>query len=127
MSYKVLIVDDSKLARMAASKALGTLYPEWKRIEAANAEEALRALDESRPDIVLLDYNMPGQNGLDLASELLRSHPRLPVAVISANRQQEIVSRTSAIGAFFVAKPLTQEGLAEFLKVAVDQLRAPRS
>ena len=40
MSYKILIVDDSKLARMAVNKALNALYPDWMRLEAANAEEA---------------------------------------------------------------------------------------
>ena len=124
MSYKVLIVDDSKLARMAAIKALTTLYPDWTRVEAANSDEALRSIDEARPDIVLLDFNMPGKNGLDLAAELLAANPRRPVAVISANRQKEILDRTRSIGAFFLAKPLTGEDLAEFLETALAQLRA---
>ena len=123
MSYKVLIVDDSKLARMAAIKALRTLYPDWTSIEAANSDEAARMIGEARPDIVLLDFNMPGKNGLDLASEMLASNPHLPVAVVSANRQQEIVNRTTAIGAFFLPKPLTQDDLADFLRSAVAYLR----
>ena len=41
MGYRVLVVDDSKLARMAVAKALATLHPDWTRIEAANADEAL--------------------------------------------------------------------------------------
>ena len=44
MSYKVLVVDDSKLARMAVAKALSVLQPGWTRVEAANADEALAAL-----------------------------------------------------------------------------------
>ena len=127
MSYKVLIVDDSKLARMAAIKALSALYPDWTRIEAANSDEAIRSIADARPDIVLLDFNMPGKNGLDLASELLSSNPHMPVAVISANRQQEILNRTTAIGAFFLPKPLTQDDLADFLRSAIDYLRAPKS
>jgi DNA-binding NarL/FixJ family response regulator len=127
MSYKVLIVDDSKLARMAVTKALGALYPDWTRIEAASSEEALQSIQESHPDIVLLDFNMPGRSGLDLASDLRRSDPHMPVAVISANRQQEVLNRTSAIGAFFLAKPLTQDALAEFLKVAVKDLGKRKS
>ena len=39
MTYTVLIVDDSKLARMSVAKVLSTLHPDWKRIEAANAAE----------------------------------------------------------------------------------------
>ena len=127
MSYKVLIVDDSKLARMAAIKALGALYPDWSWIEAANSDEAARSIGEQSPDIILLDFNMPGKNGLDLASELLASNPHVPVAVISANRQQEILNRTTAIGAFFLAKPLTQDALADFLRSAVAYLRRAQS
>jgi len=122
MSYKVLVVDDSKLARMAVNKALSALYPDWTSLEAANSEEALRAMETSRPDIALLDFNMPGQNGLDLAAALLKSNPHMPVAVVSANRQQEILNRTTAIGAFFLSKPLTQHELADFLRSAVKYL-----
>jgi hypothetical protein len=39
--YRVLIVDDSKLARMTVAKALKAIYPEWQRVEAASADEAL--------------------------------------------------------------------------------------
>ena len=127
MIHKVLIVDDSKLARMSVIKSLSALYPDWKWVEAVNSEEALRSIREARPDIALLDFNMPGQNGLDLAAELLQANPHLPVAVVSANRQQEIINRTTAIGAFFLAKPLTQADLAEFLKAAVDRLQRAKS
>ena len=126
MNYKILIVDDSKLARMAAIKALSVLYPDWTRLEAANSDEAIRAIQDARPDIVLLDFNMPGKSGLDLAAELLAEHPHMPVAVISANRQQQILDRANAIGAFFLAKPLTQDGLAGFLETAVAHLRRPK-
>jgi CheY-like chemotaxis protein len=67
MTYSVLIVDDSKLARMAVAKALSTLHPDWARVEATNAEEALVLARQSPPDIALLDFNMPGRDGLALA------------------------------------------------------------
>ena len=127
MSYKILIVDDSKLARMAVNKALNALYPDWIRLEAANADDALKALKQDNPDIALLDFNMPGGNGLDLAASLREANPRMPVAVISANRQQEILNRARTIGATFLAKPLTEEALGEFLKAAVDDLTQTRS
>ena len=126
MSYKVLIVDDSKLARMAVNKALNALYPDWIRLEAANADEALKSLKQADPDIALLDFNMPGRSGLDLAAELRQSKPHMPVAVISANRQQEILNRARAIGAVFLSKPLTEEALGGFLKTAVQDLTKTR-
>ena len=46
MTQKVLIVDDSKLARMAVIKALNSLRPDWTRIEASNADEALALIKQ---------------------------------------------------------------------------------
>jgi len=123
MSYKILIVDDSKLARMAATKALNALRPGWTRIEAASAEEALSAMKTSAPpDVALLDFNMPGRDGLDLAAELCRSNPAMPVGVVSANHQQSVLDRTLAIGASFLPKPLNEQVLAGFIVEAEKRL-----
>ena len=122
MSYKVLIVDDSKLARMSVRKALSALQPEWTSVDAGNAEQALKSLTDSAPDIALLDFNMPGRNGLDLAADFRRMRPNMPVAVVSANRQQEIIERAQAVGATFLGKPLTDEQLGAFLAAAARDL-----
>jgi len=122
MQYKVLIVDDSKLARMSVAKVLRTLEPDWLRVEAANADEALALLKTEQPDIALLDFNMPGRDGLDLAAELHRLAPRMPIAVVSANIQTEIVNRAESAGADFLAKPLTEPALAAFLEKAKRRL-----
>ena len=75
MPYKLLIVDDSKLARMSAAKALNALYPDWTRLEAANADEAISLARETAFDVALLDFNMPGRDGLQLAADLLALRP----------------------------------------------------
>lgn len=122
MPYKLLIVDDSKLARMSAAKALSALYPDWSRVEAANADEALSLAKQTSFDVALLDFNMPGRDGLELATELLALHPSTPLAVVSANHQEEIVGRARAIGAVFLMKPLKEQALAAFLQEAVRRL-----
>jgi DNA-binding NarL/FixJ family response regulator len=126
MTYKLLIVDDSKLARMSAAKAMNSLFPDWIRLEAANADEAMNLAKTAAFDVALLDFNMPGRDGLQLAAELRSAHPTMPLAVISANHQDEIVARAKAIGAAFLPKPLTEQALGEFLQAALDQLRAVR-
>jgi CheY-like chemotaxis protein len=118
MGRTVLIVDDSKLARMSVAKALGALHPDWKRVEASNADEAMAAVAAGGIDIVLLDFNMPGRDGLEVAGELRAQHPDMPVALISANTQIEILDRAAAVGAVFLAKPLSEAALAGFLKAA---------
>jgi CheY-like chemotaxis protein len=122
--YKILIVDDSKLARMSIAKVLSTLQPEWSRIEASNADEALALFTREQPDIALLDFNMPGRDGLALAAELCALDPHMPLALISANSQDEIVARTHEIGAAFLAKPVTKRALADFLSGAQLRLAA---
>ena len=114
MTHKVLIVDDSKLARMAVLRVLKTLHADWTSSEAANAEQALASVRDESPDFVLLDFNMPGKDGLALAAELRQMNPRLNIALISANHQIEVITRAQAVGATFLRKPLTETALAEF-------------
>jgi DNA-binding NarL/FixJ family response regulator len=126
MRYKVLIVDDSKLARMAIAKLLSASHPDWVRIEATNRDEAIARFSNEGADIALLDFNMPGRDGLALASELHQLKPEMPLALISANTQHEILSRAKQIGAAFLPKPLTQECLSDFLSDAEHRLGAAR-
>ncbi len=122
MSYKILIVDDSKLARMAVGKVLNGLRPEWSRVEATNADEALALAQQSSFDIALLDFNMPGRDGLTLASELREMNPNMPVAVISANVQTEIIRRAEDVGATFLSKPLIEDAMRAFIEKAEQRL-----
>jgi CheY-like chemotaxis protein len=124
MPYKVLIVDDSKLARMMIGKLVRTLHPDWTQIEAVNTEEALATVKTTAIDITVLDFNMPGRDGLTLAAELREHEPTMPVAVMSANHQTEIVDRSRLTGATFLSKPVTQEALAGFLEDALARLKA---
>ena len=127
MTYKLLIVDDSKLARMAAAKAMRALYPDWDRVEASNADEALALAKDRAFDVALVDFNMPGRDGLQLAADLKSYNPSMPLALVSANHQDEIVARAKAIGAAFLAKPLSEQSLNEFLQEAVRQLKSAKS
>ncbi len=125
MSYKVLIVDDSKLARMAVAKALSAVHPGWARVEAGNADEALALLAAEAPDIAVLDFNMPGRDGLELAAELRRARPDMPVAVISANHQQEVVDRAHETGTAFLSISRSEAAWTGVLDQALTRL-APK-
>jgi CheY-like chemotaxis protein len=124
MTYKVLIVDDSKLARMSAAKLLANCCPDFSRVEASSAADALGIMQKDAPDIALLDFNMPDRDGLHLAEDLRKLNPRMPIAVISANRQQEVINRARSVGATFLAKPLDHDSLAGFMKTAEQVLRS---
>lgn len=123
----VLIVDDSKLARIVAGKAVAQLHPDWIKVEASSAAQALELIAQTPVDIALIDFNMTEKDGLELASELHADFPAMPIALITANIQDEVVSRARAVGAAFVPKPLTVEGLQPFLSGAALRLRSSRS
>lgn len=127
MPVTVLIVDDSKLARIVAGKALAELQPEWRKLEAGSAAQALDVIAEQTPDIALIDFNMAGKDGLDLAAELRVLLPEMPVAIITANIQDEIIARAHEIGAAFVPKPVTASALEPFLSGAALRLRSARA
>jgi CheY-like chemotaxis protein len=123
MRYRVLIVDDSKLARMVMASAFRRIRADWELIEATNARDALDSISTQAVDIALVDFNMPGTDGLELVGLFRKTHPRMPVAVVSANVQTEIISRARELNAAFIAKPLTDEALAGFLSGAALRLR----
>ena len=127
MGITVLVVDDSKLARIVAGKTIAALQPGWAKVEAANADEALAALDRDAVDVALIDFNMPGRDGLALAAELRERRPTLPIAIVTANVQDEIIARARALNAAFVPKPVTEDGLRGFLSGAALRLRAAQA
>lgn len=123
MQYKALIVDDSKLARMVMASAFRRLRPDWELIEASNGEDAINALSSQPIDIALVDFNMPGIDGLELVAKIRKSHPKMPMAVVSANVQDEIIARARELNAAFVTKPVTDEALGAFLSGAILRLQ----
>lgn len=125
--HKVLIVDDSKLARMVMASAFRRIRPDWELIEATSAEEALESIKSQAVEIALVDFNMPGTDGLELVAKMRAAQPTMPVAVVSANVQEEIIARTRELKAAFIAKPLTDEALSAFLSGAALRLKTQAS
>jgi CheY-like chemotaxis protein len=126
VTTSLLIVDDSKLARIVVGKAVAALQPDWERVEAGTADEALSLLEGRQVDVVILDYNMPGRSGLDLAETLRERFPQMPIALATANVQDEIIARARAADVTFVPKPINEDALRGFLSGAALKLRAAR-
>lgn len=123
MPFKVIIVDDSKLARMVMASTFRRIRPDWELVEATNAAEALAAIGAQSIDIALVDFNMPGTDGLELVAKIRQIHQKMPVAVVSANLQEEIIARARELNAAFVPKPLAEGALAAFLSGAALRLK----
>jgi CheY-like chemotaxis protein len=123
MQYKVLVVDDSKLARMVMASAFRRIRPEWILVETGSADEAMAAVYKGGVDIALIDFNMPNIDGLELVASIHKYHPNMPVAVVSANVQDEIIGRARELNAGFIPKPLTDDALSAFLSGAALRLK----
>jgi two-component system LytT family response regulator len=109
---KAIIVDDERLAR----QELKTMLAEHKDIEViaecANANEAKEKINLLKPDVVFLDIQMPGKNGLELAQEL---HPLPELIFITAH--DEYALRAFEVNALdYLLKPVQPQRLAETLK-----------
>ncbi|PWC90344.1 regulator [Azospirillum sp. TSH100] len=89
--------------------------PDWTVVEAANGDELFRTLQDTPVDVAIIDYNMPGDNGVDTAAKLRGSHPNVHIAIITANAQDAVVSGIRAVGAAFMPKPLEEEQVVRFL------------
>jgi CheY-like chemotaxis protein len=127
MALKVLVVDDSKIARMAMVSALRRLRPEWESIEASGADDALRVIANGAVDVALIDFNMPGTDGLELIAKIREIHPAMPIAIVTANLQDETIARARELNAAFIAKPLTDEAVGAVLSGAALRIKKPGS
>ena len=103
----VLIVDDSRAARMMLKHWIKALRPDYLVKEAGNADEALNQVAELGTNpIIMLDYNMPGKNGIELAQELVPTIAPQRIALCTANIQEAVRAKAEKLGLGYVAKPL---------------------
>ncbi len=112
----VLVVDDEAGMRQYLRRALEV---EYCAVETAASGEA--AIDRVRrgamPDLVLLDIEMPGLNGLDTLSELLQFRPGLKIIMCSSRDDAATIGKAQELGARdYLAKPFHQVQLAAILR-----------
>lgn len=111
----LLIVDDSRVSRMMIRAFVLAKRPNWIILEAVSGNEALQIVDRDTPNYCTMDINMPGMPGTEAAEQILGKHPGIRVAVFSANIQESHRTRAAALGACFVAKPVTENSVAQAL------------
>ena len=96
---RVLIIDDHAVVRRGLKEIFGDEFSELKIGEAENSRAALELIASQDWDIVLLDINIPGRNGLEVLKEIKRLRPRIPVLVVSAYPEEEFAIRSLKLGA----------------------------
>jgi two-component system, chemotaxis family, chemotaxis protein CheY len=122
MRSKVLVVDDSGLARRSTRRVL-----ELAGYQVVEAEDGLSALERyfvEKPAVVLLDLVMRGMYGLDVLEKLRQMDPAARVVVISADIQTSSRDMVSAAGASgFLNKPARAEDIVAAVEQALTETR----
>lgn len=96
---KVFIVDDHEIIREGLKKILKEESDLLVVGEAQNGAELLEKIPQTECDIVLLDMNMPGRNGLDLLGDLKTLKPNIHILVLSIHPEDKFALRTLKAGA----------------------------
>ncbi len=120
MTRKLLIIEDSRLTRSMIHQMAVDEFPELIVLEAPDAESASLILAEQHVDLVTLDHNMPGLEGMGFVPQLKKLAPDARVCMITANLQNETVSDCRELGICYLPKPVEQEALIDFLRSGME-------
>jgi DNA-binding NtrC family response regulator len=122
MPHKILLVDDEPLNLDLLDQELSDLGYDIEK--ARDGAEALKAMAEVAPDLVLLDYQMPGMNGIEVLSEIRKKNADMPVIMITAYGTIERAVEAIKSGADdFVTKPFDPDHLAMVVRKALQRAR----
>lgn len=116
---RILIVDDHQMLREGIVNRLAS-YTRFKVVgEASNAEDAIKLMPETEPDIVILDIRMPGPSGIDLARSIRHDWPNVKILVLSGYDFDQYVRALARIGIHgYLLKDSPQEAIIS----ALDQI-----
>ncbi len=110
MKGRILVVDDEEVVIKSCMRILGEAGYEVEAVR--DGSQALRALDESTYEVMILDIMMPKVSGLDVLQRAKETHPELDVIMVTGLTQIETAVRSMKLGAFdYLPKPFDPDGL----------------
>jgi two-component system response regulator DevR len=118
---RVLLVDDHEIVRLG----LMTLINDQENMEvvgeAGTAAEALRAVQELQPQVVLMDVRLPGEGGIEAARQITERYPETKVVMLTSFADDELVVRAIRAGAVgYVLKQVGNEELLRAISAAAN-------
>mgnify|MGYP003971000131 FL=1 len=133
---KLLVIDDEPGMRKGTERSLRHFTAEYPDLQltvkfsiaqAATGEEGLAEIERNRPDILLLDYKLPGISGLEVQERLVEQKIEILTVMISAYSSLQTVITATKRGAFdFLVKPFTPDELRVTLRRAAHHLLVHR-
>ncbi|MHB9007473.1 MAG: HDOD domain-containing protein [Limisphaerales bacterium] len=115
---RILFVDDEEMILEVLRRMLRPLTNEWEMNFAADAEEALAQMEQAPFDVVVSDMRMPGLNGAELLSEVMKRYPRTQRLIHSGYADRELILQCVGSTHQYLAKPCTVETLRGVLRRA---------
>jgi DNA-binding NtrC family response regulator len=112
-SFKIVVVDDSDFSR---AQMIHILTQEGFSVvaEATSAEDAIKAVAEKKPNLVITDIVMPNISGIELADKINVSYDGVSVIMISSLRHEQIILESISKGVIdFISKPIDPLQLIE--------------
>jgi two-component system chemotaxis response regulator CheB len=122
---RVLVVDDSALVRRLVTTALGQAPDIEVAGVARDGVEAVRMVDDLKPDVVTLDIEMPNLDGLGALTQIREKHARLPVIMFSTLTERGATATLDALSrgaSDYVTKPSNTGQIADGIAAIRDQL-----
>ncbi|NPA06796.1 MAG: MinD/ParA family protein [Chloroflexi bacterium] len=124
---RVLIVDDIAETRENLRRLLQFERDVEVVGEAATANEALRRVAELKPDVVIMDINLPDRTGLDATEEIRRRFPATQVVILSVQDERDYMRRAMKAGAYdYLVKPPPIEELLAAVRSAGEEAQKER-
>jgi DNA-binding NarL/FixJ family response regulator len=126
-TIQLLLVDDERQVRQGLRMRL-EMEPDLRVVgEAGDGCAALSAVQDLRPDVVLMDIDMPGKDGIAITAELLAATARCAVVIVSMHDDAATRARAFAAGAFdLVGKHEIDTALIDAIRRAGARLRCER-
>ncbi len=117
-SIKVVVAEDDFLVRKMIIKAIESIGLEIVGL-AANGAEAIEMVTSLKPDVVLMDIQMPSVDGLEATRQIQKSCP-VPVVILTAHETQDLVTKASEVGAgAYLVKPPSAQDIERSITIAM--------
>ncbi len=108
---KILFVDDEPNVLQGLQRMLRSMRHDWEMAFAQSGQEALEVLERNPFDVVISDMRMPGMNGAQLLTEIMKRHPQAVRIILSGQSDQEAILRSIGPTHQYLAKPCDAEAL----------------
>ena len=120
---RILVIDDSKQIREHLAERILPAFG-YKTLHAFDGRSGLKLIREEKPDLVMVDYNLPDMTGIEIMQQMVKESINIPIVLVTAYGSEQ-----SAIAAFrlgvrdYIIKPFTIDEIAEAVDRALVQSR----